>query len=330
MTIPDYFEAPLGDRGIRLGTFGSAEWKGVDPDEPRRLVGGHLRLMLRAPKLRVYDIWAEVDGGWVQLNPVPGQADAWANEDLAEARIDRLRLWVGASWDMTLEPAPPRKSTLVEPEVAYTPPHGADPSLPPGSTPYVPVVEGEPPLPSERESVRIPSRVRQWVKDARDDVVVIAFLEDWTQACAGAAGHGWMVGLPRGEDLLEVYARTAGADRRIPDHDQGFARWLTIEVGRATRSGLLDRRELEARRPGARLLHEALQNLVRALADDLSVDFSPPAIVGTASRHEWLVDDHLAAAVDNPVLTPGSHRPIFVLRPRLARGVLVVVEGEVV
>ena len=91
-----------------------------------------------------------------------------------------------------------------------------------------------------------------------------------------------------------------------------------------------NRRELEARRPGARLLHEALQNLSRALSDDLQVVYVPPAVVGTAVRHEWLVDEALAAKLDNPVIAAGSHRPMFVLRPCLSRGGVVVVEGEVV
>ncbi|MEZ4316078.1 MAG: hypothetical protein R3F61_01175 [Myxococcota bacterium] len=328
MSIPEYFESPLEARGLRLGTWGSAEWRGVHPERPKELVTGQLRLMLLAPKLRVYDIWAEVDGGWIQMNPVPGNPDVWANDDLVGKTIDRLRLWVGASWDMTLEPAPPRRSVHESLGASYSPPSESE--APAEVTPYVPIVEGEPPLPSEREAVQLPSRVRRWVRHAREDVVVGAFLEDWTSACGGASAHGWMVGLPRGEDLLEVYARTEGADRRITDHDQAFARWLTIEVGRATRTNLVDRRELEARRAGARLLHEALHNLIRALSEDLEIRYAPPPVVGVASRHEWLVDDALAALVDNPVVTPGSHLPIFVVRPVLARGALVVVEGEVV
>ena len=54
------------------------------------------------------------------------------------------------------------------------------------------------------------------------------------------------------------------------------------------------------------------------------------AVVGAANRHEWLDDEALAAQLDNPVVASGSHRPMFVLRPRLSRGALVVVEGEVV
>lgn len=325
MSIPDWFEGPLTARGeIDLEGFGSARVVGVDPERPGTLPGGRLRLQLRAPKLRVYDIWASVDGGWFQLNRAPGEPDGWLNEDLHGRTIQSLRLWVGASWDMTLEPAPPRQA-------------GSDstpPDLPIEAArsigPYVPIMDGEPPLPGDRADVELSSRVRRWVRDLSADVVVGAMLEEWTTACAEAAALGWMAGLPRGEDLLEVYARASGGDPRVGDHDQGFARWLTAELGRATRNGVRDRRDLEARRPGVRLLQRALARVVRAVAEDLVANHAPPPVVGPGQRHEWLVDDAFAAMVDNPVITPGSHRPIFVVRPLLSRRGLVLVEGEVV
>jgi hypothetical protein len=343
MSMPEYFEAELWARGVDFGTFGRAEWKGLHPQHDDQLERGRLTLMLRAPKLRVYDIWAEVDGSWMQLNPVPGHHEQWENEDLVGVSVARLRLWVGPSWDTTLSPAPPRRMSG-----SGTPDASAGGTIGDAvgqgtsvEASYVPVVSGEPPLPEEREDVRVPSRVRAWLQETRDDFLVTAFLEEWTAACGGAAAHGWMVGLPRGEDLLETYARTIGLDRRVRDHQRGFARWLTTEVGRATRAGLVDRRELELRRPGARLIHKALQNLLRAVHEDLDITYVPPSIVGASNRHHWLVDEAMAARLDNPVTTPGSHRPMFVLRPRLrvipasqtiddGPAGIVVVEGEVV
>ncbi len=363
MSIPEYFEAELSAEGVDLGTFGRAQWKGLHPKHRDQLAHGRIALMLRAPKLRVYDIWAEVDGSWVQLNPVPGHPELWENEDLGGKAIERVRLWVGPAWDTTLAPAPPRRVSIDRPVGM----DGSGSDLKDGEDgeggddgireehedgtigaamegvgeSYVPVVDGEPPLPGEREEVRVPSRVRAWIVETQEDFLVSAFLEEWTAACGGAAAHGWMVGLPRGEDLLQTYARTVGLDRRVRDHERGFARWLTTEVGRATRSGLTDRRELELRRPGARLIHKALQNLLRAVHEDLDITYIPPSIIGASNRHHWLVDEGMAARLDNPVTSAGSHRPMFVLRPRLrvipatqtiddGPNGIVVVEGEVV
>ena len=135
MGIPEFFEAKPGIGGaMPLGEFGVVEIVGWNGE---CLMNGQLHLRANVPKLRIYDVWARVGSDWFQLNQDLESEQSWYNEDLAKRPIERFRLWVGAAWDMTLEPAPPRQPNKRKGELSYSPPVVCSEEIPP----YVPVVE---------------------------------------------------------------------------------------------------------------------------------------------------------------------------------------------
>ncbi|MCB9694932.1 MAG: hypothetical protein H6736_24265 [Alphaproteobacteria bacterium] len=300
MSLPDYYDCDLAPE-MALGEHGRAL-----ADVAGHWAGGRVVVTVETEVLRVYDVWAGEDEDWVQLQR---HAASWVHPDL-DGQKRRIRFWVAP-----LDPE-------VADELAEAEVEAAD------LAPYVPVVDGEPPLPDQRGA--LPSRLMRWVHARGDEIVVAAMLDEWTEAAGEAAALGWMCGLPRGEDLLMAYARSAGAAERVVGHESAFARWLVAELGRRVREGLASRRDAESRRAAVQRLFPALSRLLRAVDPDLELVTSPPAVIGPRERHHWLVDDGLAGRLDNPVVVEGAHRPVFVVRPKLVRAGTVLLEGEAV
>jgi hypothetical protein len=299
VSVPEHLDAPLAAE-MALGDHGRAHLVGPGPWR-----GGPIAVAVEPVGVRVYDVWAAGARGWAQLRRQSGR---WVHDDLP-GPVDRLRFWI--------TPLDPADAPLVS-----LPAVEAD-----TVRPYVPVAEGEPPLPGER--AQLPSRLLRWVHSRSDDVVIAAMLDEWSEAAAEAAALGWTCGMPRGEDLPMAYARSTGAADRLGEHDPAFARWLAATLGQQVVQGLNDRRDAEARRAALDGLFDALGRVVRALDPGFRVDPAPPPVVGPRERHRWLVDEPLAARLDNPVSAAGAHQPVFVLRPLLLAGERVLLEGLV-
>lgn len=302
MSLPDYLDADL-QPVIQLGSLGVATLTGGLVDA---WPGGRLSVAVSLNAARVYDVWVARNGAWTQLQR---DGEHWAHDDVP-AGATCIRFWIAP---MDPDTTPALSEAVVETAEVR---------------PYLPVVEGEPPLPGRREV--LPSRLMRWIHGAQQDVVVAAMLEEWTEAAAEAAALGWMCGLPRGEDLLLAYARSSGASDRVADHEPAFARWLVAELGQRIRGGLTERRDAESRRSAVELLVAALGRLLRAVSPGFRLDATPPAVIGPRERHRWLVDEPLAGALDNPSASEGAHQPVFVLRPLLLQGERVLLEGLVV
>lgn len=290
--LPEYVDGPLGR--FDLGAHGSIEVSGD---------AGRLELFVQGSSTRVFDVWVRCEGQWCQLNRL--EDDVWGNPDLGEPT--EVRLWLArteAPAVVQLQPAGPQELHA-----------------------YVPVVEGAPPLPQERDTTPIPSHLQHWLHLRGQETALQGMLEGWSIACARAAATGWMPNLPSGEDLLAVFARAAPSGGH--DVDEIFGRWLAFEVGRAAKLGVGSRQQLESRREGVRAVHAAMTDVIRCVDPGFVVVGTPPGVLGPLERHRWLVDELLAERIGNPT-GRAPHRPVFVVRPLLLRGEEVYVEGEVV
>lgn len=292
--LPDYVDGACG-------RFDLAEHGVIDA----RADGDTLVLSIGSPLVRVYDVWVEVEGEWCQLNRA--EEDVWHSDLGVEGRV---RLWLARKEAPATLVMPQERAPAVE------------------LAPYVPVVEGAPPLPSERPHHEIASALMRWMRQRQQEMLVAAMLEEWDLACAEATALGWMPNLPTGADLLPSFAKTV--PRATADPDTAFVRWLVFETGRATKVGIEDRLALEARRAAVRVVWLAQERLARAVAPHLEIDSAPPPLIGPLDRHRWLVDEGLAVRVDNPAVPDAPHRPVFMLRPLVQRDGEVLVEGEVV
>ena len=156
--LPDYVDGPLGSFELDgHGTIAAA------------VRGDTLVLVISSPLVRVYDVWIELDGEWCQLNRADD--DVW-HSDLGYA--GQLRLWLAR------KEAP---ATLHLPQ---------QPAAEPELAPYVPVVEGAPPLPSERNTTEIPSALARWIRRRHAETLVVAMFAEWDLGCARATALGWM------------------------------------------------------------------------------------------------------------------------------------------
>ncbi len=221
--------------------------------------------------------------------------------------------------DKASEPVPAETAPESVPETVREPAPPAD------EEPPVRKISTDPP--PIRPPTRRPSPVANWVAIQRQDVLIDALLDEWTEACVGASEVGWVLGVPTGDTLLSAWARAVGG-AEIADPPGSFATWFVGEIGKATRRGLTGRDVAEARDAPARELMKAAARLLKGLSEDLALEAKIPTGVGPKHRHEWLVDEHIAQTICNPSVA-GVVQPLMVLRPLLRRGEKVLLEGEV-
>jgi len=193
-------------------------------------------------------------------------------------------------------------------------------SLPPAHE----IRSGPPPVkPAQRRA----QPVAAWVAKCRQEVLIEALLDEWTDACVAASEIGWVLGIPTGDTLLAAWARAVGG-AEISDPPSSFATWFVGEIGKSSRRGLTSRVIVEQRDSASRALLTSAGRLLMGLSEDLQLEPRSPAGVGPKHRHEWLVDTEISATIGNPIVAD-IVQPLVVLRPLLMRGALVLIEGEV-
>lgn len=268
--------------------------------------GGSVAVAIEGRAAVLYDVWARTESGWVQLVPV-GQG-AWASRLLTQPP-SALRVWLSAA-GRPVDPGPSLAAAgmLVQAVHLLSDVHAGRRAW------------SEPPALDRNDAVAVLRR------RAGADPVARAALEGWTDACIAAGRVGWVLGLPAGDLLVDDWARQV--EGVVAEPAVAFARWLVGGLGKAARSGLVDRRTAELREAPARRLYGAAAQLVRVLQEDLDVVVDAPAGVGEPQRRSWTVDERVAARLGNAVVR-GAVQPVFVLRPLLKRGEVVLLEGEV-
>jgi hypothetical protein len=303
MEVSRSWDLDLPDREVPMYGFGTVRL--IEPASGSLLPAGGVLLAVDAPGVVLYDLWARTEAGWVQLYPTSD--GRWRSHLLDEVPVLGLRLWTDlpASRPVNRQPAEQASGMLVQGTALLTATLGdvTDPGLPPTG---------------------VPTMVA-WAHERQLDVLIEGLLDEWTEACVSASRVGWSLGIPAGDQVLQVWARTAApTDRPGP----AFAVWLVGEIGRAVRNGLADRTVAEVRDPAARMVHQAAARLVRGLDERLEVETQPPAGVGPKHRESWLVDEEVADRLGNAVVS-GVLQPLIALRPVVRKGDEVLLEGEV-